>query len=142
MLSDRQIVVSEAEFEQLLSSDAVIAEFATPEEEEAYEKRDSFLIHLIQDVVRSHFGSGDDIPLVLEDWWPDHTRFLALERRHCVRPFFDQLADLLDDDFPGYRILLRASDDVSAAGSQEIGACCIYSDRVVLTERLHELIRE
>jgi hypothetical protein len=47
MLPENQQVVSPDQFDLLFGEQALIAEFANESEESEYERRDSFLIHLI-----------------------------------------------------------------------------------------------
>lgn len=48
MLPENQQVVSPDQFDLLFGEQALIAEFSNESEESEYERRDSFLIHLIR----------------------------------------------------------------------------------------------
>jgi len=79
MLTKNLKVVSADTFDEVFREEASIAEFNSPADEAAYEKRDSFLIHLIRREVRRHFGAEvAQRPFVGDDWWPDHTRHMEL----------------------------------------------------------------
>ena len=81
-----QQIVSPEQFDGHFREQALIAEFPNEDAEAEYERRDSFLIHLIRREVTEHFGpeSGDS-PFVGDDWWPDHTRHMeGVHRRNDV----------------------------------------------------------
>ena len=59
MLPKTQRVVSPKEFDKAFKEEALIAEFASSREEEAYERIDAALIRLIRKEIRQHFGRAD-----------------------------------------------------------------------------------
>src|SRR5438067_834039 len=104
MLPKQRNVVSPEKFNELFREEARIAEFSSPEEEIAYEGRDSFLIHLIRREVQRHFGiNEDEQPFVGDDWWPDHTRHIEATPAHCTPEFLGALRSLLTDEYKDYR---------------------------------------
>src|SRR3954470_10680348 len=93
-----QQIVSPERFDELFRDQALIAEFPTEDAEAEYERRDSFLIHLIRREVVQHFGpESDHTPFVGDDWWPDHTRHMEVTPEHCTPAFLRALRALLAD---------------------------------------------
>lgn len=135
-----QQVVSPEQFDRLFQEQAVIAEFATIDQEREYERRDSFLIHLIRREVERSFGSdcGDTV-FVHDDWWPNHTRYIDMTRERCTPVFLLALRDLLCDEHREYRMQICVYDDLMD-GDSYIGSVAIYADRLLIEERLHDLL--
>jgi hypothetical protein len=134
-------IVSPEEFSELFREEARIAEFASPEEESAYERRDSFFIHLIRREVQRYFGPDkEQQPFVGDDWWPDHTRHMEATPVHCTAPFLTALRSLLTDDYKDYRIQICVYQD-AMDGKSYIGSMALYADRVLIERRLHELLQ-
>src|SRR5687768_15890203 len=105
MLPETRNIVSPKKFDERFREEARIAEFASPDEKIAYERRDSFLIHLIRREAQQHFGPDKDHqPFVGDDWWPDHTRHMEATPAHCTPGFLIALRSLLTDDYTDYRI--------------------------------------
>ena len=130
-------VVSEAKSDQLFSDDAMIAEFATEGDESAYEKRDSFLIVLIKRACEEALGSVADIHVYhIEDWWPNHTRYVSVSAEYCTREFILMLQSLLTEEFSNYRIQLIVDSNLAVDESPELGALTIYADRVIVEDRV------
>lgn len=140
MLPKNQQVVSRDRFDEIFREEATIAEFPTKEAEVAYERRDSFLIHLIRREVERSFGSDPDAaPFVGDDWWPDHTRHLEATLKHCTSDFLDSLRALLTGEFRFYRIQLCVYGDI-LDGKSYIGSMALYADRVLIERDLHALL--
>jgi hypothetical protein len=130
-------VVTPEAFDELYKKDTLVATFASHAEEEAYERRDEFLVHLIKKVVHESFGAQfDGTPHVIEDWWPNHTRYLELKAAQCTRPFLESLQRLLADEFRDYRIQFCVYDD-PAQGASYIGSMLLYADHIVIESELH-----
>jgi hypothetical protein len=141
MLPKTRNVVSPEEFNELFREEALIAEFASPEEEVAYEKRDSFLIHLIRREVEQCFGTDkEQQPFVGDDWWPDHTRHIEATPLHCTAAFLTALRGLLTDDYKDYRIQICVYGD-AMDGKTYIGSMNLHADRVLIERRLYELLQ-
>ena len=141
MLPKSQKVVSPKEFDKRFRQEALIAEFATPEEEEDYERRDSALIRLIGKEIREHFGrSAKHQPHVNYDWWPDHTRFLDATPAHCTAAFLIALRRLLKNEYKDYRIQICVYGD-TMDGKTYIGSMALYRDRVLIERKLHSLLQ-
>ena len=141
MLTKNLKVVSADTFDEVFREEASIAKFNTPADEAAYEKRDSFLIHLIRREVGRHFGAEEaQRPFVGDDWWPDHTRHMELTPAHCTAGFLTALRDLLTDEFGGYRIQLCVYRD-AMDGKTYIGSLVLYADRVLIEEGLYDLLQ-
>src|SRR4051812_2032325 len=105
MIPNKRVVVVSEKFDEVFREEALIAEFGSPEEEAADEKRDAFLIHLIRREVKKCFGKDESRhPFVGDDWWPDHTRHMELTPEHFNMAFLNGLTDLLTDDYQSYRI--------------------------------------
>lgn len=141
MLPKNQQVVSPERFNELFREQAIIAEFPNEEAEAEYERRDSFLIHLVRREVATHFGD-DSVPppIVGDDWWADHTRHLEITPKHCTPEFFSALAALLADEYRDYRFQLCVYDDPDD-GNSYIGSMALSSDRVLIEEKLDELLQ-
>lgn len=138
MLPKIRIVVTPEKFDDLFNEDAQIAEFSSPAEEEAYERRDAFLIHLIKKLVAEQFGSdADRTPHIVEDWWPNHTRYLEMVPRQCSKPFLQSLHELLTDEFANYRVQICVYENMFK-GSTYIGSMVIYADRIVIESALSD----
>ena len=135
-----QQVVSPKQFDRLFRDEAIIATFASDEDEADYERRDSFLIHLIRRVVERHFGpASEHTPHVVDDWWPNHTRYLDLSRDHCTPGFLADLHALLSDEYHDWRIQVCVYED-HVEGESYIGSSAIYQNRVLIERKLHALI--
>jgi hypothetical protein len=141
MLPKTRNVVSPEEFNKLFREEALIEEFASPEEEVAYEKRDSFLIHLIRREVERCFGTDEEQqPFVGDDWWPDHTRHIEATPSHCTAVFLNTLRGLLTDDYKDYRIQICVYGD-AMDGKTYIGSMNLHADRVLIERKLYELLQ-
>jgi len=141
MLPKTQKVVSPKEFDECFREEALIAEFSSPREEAAYEKKDSLLIRLIREEVRQHFGRNQEQqPFVGDDWWPDHTRHIEATPAHCTAAFITALRRLLRGDYKDYRIQICVYEDPPTEGTTYIGSMALYSDRVLIEQRLHKLL--
>ncbi len=140
MLPENQQVVSPERFDELFREQANIAEFPKENDELEYERRDSFLIHLIRREVTAHFGpdSGNS-PFVGEDWWPDHTRHMEISSQHCTPSFLTALHALLTDDYRDYRIQLCVYVD-PMEGNSYIGSMALSADHVLIEQKLHDLL--
>lgn len=139
MLPKTRRVVSPKEFDKFFHEEVLIAEFASPEEEEEYEKRDSSLIRLIRKEIRQHFGRDvEKQPHVIDDWWPNHTRYIDAVPAHCTAPFLIALRRLLKDDYKDYRIQICVYDD-PMTGTSYIGSMALYRDRVLIEKKLYKL---
>ncbi len=141
MLPKTRNVVSPAKFKSLFDQEVKIAEFTSVHEKSAYEKRDSFLIHLIKRSIAEHFEQGDDGPYVLEDWWPDHTRYLELAPLHTTKRFLTSLHDLLTEEFAHWRIQLCVYED-STLGDTYIGSMVLYADHILVETKLDKRLRD
>jgi len=140
MLPRNQQVVSQDQFAELFREQALTAEFATESEESDYERRDSFLIHLIRNEAAKQFGTeSDESPFVGDDWWPDHTRHLEVTPAHCTPEFFAGLRTLLADEYRDYRIQLCVYADHSD-GNSYIGSMALSADRVLIEQKLRNLL--
>ena len=142
MLPTARKVVSPDKFNELFREEAHIAGLASPEEEVAYERRDSFLIHLIRREVQQHFGTDkEQQPFVGDDWWPDHTRHMEATPAHCTPAFLIALRSLLTDDYKDYRIQICVYED-AMDGKSYIGSMALYTDRVLIETRLYKLLQQ
>jgi hypothetical protein len=141
MLPQTKIVVTPEKFDELFDEDANIAKFSSPAEEAAYEKRDSFLIHLIKKLVNDHFGLETEGALyILEDWWPNHTRYLDMVPGQCTLPFLQALHELLTEEFSDYRIQICVYAN-PMEGTTYIGSIALYARRLVIEAALHHHLR-
>lgn len=141
MLPKTRKIVSPEEFDQLFREEARIAEFTSPDEETAYERRDSFLIHLIRREVQQHFGTDENQqPFVGDDWWPDHTRHLEVTPTHCTVAFLTALQNLLTDEYKDYRIQICVYGG-AMHGNSYIGSMALYADRVLIERKLYDLLQ-
>jgi hypothetical protein len=140
MLPKARKVVSPKRFDELFKDEALIAEFASADDETAYERRDAFLIHLIRREAKRHFGANEEHqPFVGDDWWPNHTRYMDATPAHCTAAFLTALRSLLTDEYKDYRIQICVYGDVME-GKTYIGSMALYADRVLIEKRLHELL--
>lgn len=138
MLQLEKTVVTHEKFDELIDEGAKIAEFSSPAEEAAYERRDSFLIHLIKRLVNEHFSLvADSTPYVLEDWWPNHTRYLDMVPGQCTLPFLQALHELLTGEFSAYRIQICVYED-PMEGTTYIGSIMLYADRLIIETALDD----
>ena len=136
MLPEDQQVVSPDRFDELFREQALIADFTTEDAESEYERRDSFLIHLIRSEAANHFGSeSDKSPFVGDDRWPDHTRHMDVAPDHCTPGFLISLRTLLASDYRDYRIQLCVYAD-PADGKSYFGSMALSADRVVIEQKL------
>jgi hypothetical protein len=141
MLPKARKVVSPKKFDKSFRQEALIAKFSSPKEEAAYERRDSLLIRLIRKEVEQHFGRNkEQQPFVGDDWWPDHTRHMEVTPAHCTAAFLTALRRLLNNDYKDYRIQICVYED-PMDGTTYIGSMALYTDRVLIEKRLHELLQ-
>jgi hypothetical protein len=141
MLPQNQQVVSPKRFNDLFQEQAIIAEFQNEEAEAEYERRDSFLIHLIRREVATHFdGDSDPPPFVGDDWWPDHTRHLEVTPKHCTPKFLNALCALLTEEYRDYRFQLCVYADHDD-GNSYIGSMALSNNRILIEEKLNELLQ-
>jgi hypothetical protein len=142
MLPESRKVVSPKKFDALFHKEANIAEFASSDEEAAYERRDSLLIHLIRREVQQHFGTDEERkPFVGDDWWPDHTRHMEATLAHCNPAFLEALRSILTDDYKDYRIQICVYGDTTD-GKSYIGSMALYADRVLIEKPLYERLQQ
>ena len=141
MLPKTRRVVSPKQFDKSFHEEALIAEFASPHEEEEYGRRDASLIRLIRKEVRQHFGRNvEKQPHVGDDWWPNHTRYIEATPAHCTAAFLIALGQLLNNDYKDYRIQICVYED-PMDGTTHIGSMALYNDRVVIEKKLHALFQ-
>ncbi len=140
MLPKNQQVVSPKRFDELFREQALIAEFPTKDAEAEYERRDTFLIHLIRREVAQYFGAESNKSLFVgDDWWPDHTRHMEVTPEHCTPAFLSTLRGLLADDYRDYRIQLCVYAD-PMDGKSYIGSMALSADSVLVEQKLHDLL--
>jgi hypothetical protein len=135
--------VSPTEFDALFESEANIAEFSSKGEEIAYEKKTAFLTYLIRQRASEQFGPGDETCFLIDDWWPNHSRYVELAVSRFTLPFLTALHDLLADEFAKWRIQICVYGDTLEAtlhGSTLRGSMVIYADRIVIEARLRDLV--
>lgn len=138
MFCQNCIVVSPEVFDDLFRKDALIAEFESSSDEVEYERRDSFLIHLINQVVELQFTSEDTQALCVgDDWWPNHTRYITAAPNHCTSAFLTALRCLLTDQYEFYRIQICVCESLSDTDVY-IGSIAIYADRMVIESKLFQ----
>jgi len=140
MLPKTRRVVSPKEFDKIFKEEALIAEFSSTEEEEEYERKDSALIRLIRKEIRLHFGRKADSPYVIDDWWPNHTRYIEVTPAHCTAAFLIALGRLLNNQYKDYRIQVCVYED-AMDGATYIGSMALYKDRVLIEKKLHALFQ-
>ena len=141
MLPKTQRVVSPKEFDKAFKEEALIAEFASSREEEAYERKDAALIRRIRKEIRQHFGrNAKQQPYVLDDWWPNHTRYIDVTPAHCTPAFLIALRQLLNDKHKDFRIQICVYEDYME-GTTYIGSMALYRDRVLIEKKLHALFQ-
>lgn len=141
MLPKHQRVVSPKEFDKAFKAEALIAEFSSPKDEEAYERRDAALIRLIRKEIRQHFGRNTKHqPYVLDDWWPNHTRYIDVTPAHCTPAFLTALRQLLNNDHKDFRIQICVYEDFME-GTTYIGSMALHRDRVLIEKKLHALFK-
>jgi len=137
---DRRVVAPD-EFDASFRDDADIAEFASDTDEATYEARDAFLIQLIKRVVQGHCGDDySERAHILEDLWPNHTRYLDIAKRDCAIPLLESLHDLLAGEFVSYRIQICVYGDIMA-GESYVGSMVLYNDRVVVETSLDSFLQ-
>jgi len=141
MFSKTCKVVSPKQFDESFREEALIAEFSSPKEEAAYERRDALLIRLIRKQVRQHFGRNKERhPFVVDDWWPDHTRFREATPVHCTAAFLTALRRILKNDYKDLRIQICVYED-TLDGTTYIGSMVLYADRVLIEKKLFKLLQ-
>ncbi len=142
MLPKKNTVVTPEKFDRLFENTAIIAEFATPEAEDEYVKRDSFLIHLIQEVTKTHFGSDEENrPHIMEDWWPNYTRYIDASLTQFRAAYLVDLYQLLADEYQDYRIQICVYGD-SMEGSTYVGSMVLRSDSITVEKALNTLLQK
>jgi hypothetical protein len=100
--------------------------------------KNQFLIHLIKRIVEESLGARSErMPCVVEDWWPNHTRYIELELAQCTVPFLEALHALLADEFRNYRIQLCVYED-QMKGTTYIGSLALYADNIVIEDELNK----
>ena len=140
MLPKNQEIVSPERFDELFGEQALIAEFSNEQAEREYERRDSFLIHLIRMEVAKHLDpKSEQSPYVGDDWWPNHTRYMDVTPEHCTPAFLGALRELLAEDFRDYRIQICVYLD-NFDGKSYIGSMALSADYVLIEDKLHELL--
>ena len=133
------LLVSEEESDRAFEDDALIANFESESEEIAYEKLDAFLIMAIKRACTDVLGQdAEDHVYHLEDWWPNHTRYLSVSADYCSCDLIVKLHSLLTEEFSLYRIQLVVDSNLTVEGSPEIGAMTIYSDRIVVEKSVSD----
>jgi hypothetical protein len=141
MFEHNCLVVSPDEFDTRFRKDALIARFDSEAAETAYEKRDSFLIFLINQLVQRTFDSEEvDSLFVGDNWWPDHTRHIETTVKQCTLHFLTALRALLTNEFSEYRIQICVYDSLSQ-NSEYIGSMALYADRVLIESKLFEALK-
>ena len=130
-------LVSPEEFDAAFSEDALVAEFADEAAEHAYVDRDTRLIKAIKGTCSLVAGTdADEHVHHLEDWWPNHTRYVYVSAKLCSNVLISALRALLVGEFTKYRIPVIANHDLTDDKDQEVGALVIYTDRAVVETRV------
>jgi hypothetical protein len=133
-------IVSPEQFDKRFNDEANIADFASDQDESDYVERDSFLVYLIKREVQKHFGSdAADSVHILEDWWPNHTRYLDMTPLQCTPAFLIDVHTLLVGDFSDYRVQICVYGDI-LAGASIVGAMVMYTNRIVIEQRLYDVL--
>ena len=142
MLPKTRRIVTPKEFDKVFKEETLVAEFSSADDEEEYVRRDSALIRLIRKDIRQHFGrNAERQPYVLDDWWPNHTRYIDATPEHCTAAFLIALRGLLKDDYKNYRIQICVYKD-PMDGTTYIGSMALHKDRVLIEKKLHALFEK
>ena len=129
--------LSPSDCDKAFDQGAIIADFNHELEEEAYEKRDSRLIELLKHKCQELLGaSADSHTYHLEDWWPNHTRYISLSAQVCTPAMILGLQSLLTGEFANYRIQLVVEQDLTNSDSSQLGALVVYPDRILVEHQL------
>lgn len=134
----RYKIISTKEFDDVFSREAKIADLRTQKAEDDYVKRDSRLIQLLKDIVANQATTDTPEEIWIgQDWWPDHTRHIEINYRHCSSRLISALQDTLTGEFSSYRIQMCVYHDISE-GESYIGSLVLYSNRRLVEKPLYD----
>jgi len=135
--------VEPQKFDDLFASEADIVDLDDEDSESAYESLDSQLIEHINQALAAIYPQDSagkaERPYQLEDWWPNHTRYLDVCRRHLIPELLPTLHGLLSEPFHHYRIQLVVYED-SQDGESYIGSIALYRNHMIAEKRLKQLL--
>jgi hypothetical protein len=141
MLPEKRNVVSPESFDELFQIEARVIEFGSPEEEAAYEKRDSQLVIRIRQEIKQLFGPEESRELFVDDeWWPDHTRRVEVGMRHFTTELLTTMRSLLAGEYKDYRILISVYVNRTET-ELYIGSMALHADHALIERNLYLLIR-
>ena len=141
MLPENRNVVSPESFDELFQKEARVIEFGSPEEEAAYEKRDSQLVTRIRLEIKQLFGPEESRELFVDDeWWPDHTRRVEMGMNHFTTALLTALRSLLTGEYKDYRILISVYVNRKET-ELYIGSVALHADHALIERNLYLLVR-
>jgi hypothetical protein len=132
---------TDAEFNRIFNDTAEIVEFANDAEEQAYVASDEQLIQLIKDAVDRELGLVNCAHVHhIEDWWPNHTRYVE-----CNLAVFDEtlrsaLQSLLHGEYEPWRIQIVVYRDMML-GATQVGSMVLNAGWTLVDRRLYDELR-
>lgn len=128
-------------FNDYFIESANIIDFQNDEEEDAYETRDSEFIEVIKNACSKTINI-DQIEYVehLEDWWPNHTRYVYLGSKYLNKQFLESLQNLIKSPYENYRIQVVIGEE--KVEGEELGSLIIEKKKIIYEDSLEKTIME
>ncbi|HUE74751.1 MAG TPA: hypothetical protein VMP01_28035 [Pirellulaceae bacterium] len=125
------IAETDDQFDRIFHDTGVIAEFANEEQEKKYMDVDSALIEAIKNTCQELVTDNEEVVHHIEDWWPNHTRYVE-----CSVSAFDvrlirSLHALLIGKYDCWRIQIVVYEGGTQIGSIVIGSQWSLVDRAL-----------
>lgn len=131
------IAETNEEFDRIFRDTAVIAEFADEPDEEEYVSADSALIEEIKRTSFRLLPKHEELVHHIEDWWPNHTRYVECSWSAFDLRMIRGLQALLSGRFEGWRIQIVVYENMYE-GSSQIGSIVIASDWSLIDRALFD----
>lgn len=124
-------IVDETEFDEIFERTAVIADLKSEQDEEAYVRLDQEMIDRIAAICSSISAPDQDLTFQqLEDWWPNHTRYLYVAIS-CFSGHLLRLLHQLIRERPDWRIQVVVVTDEMPY--EQVGMALLTATRCILT---------
>jgi hypothetical protein len=128
---------------ELLRLPVVEVQFASPDEEEKFEKRDVALAMQIEAEISKSFPNVATAELLITnyDWWPNKSRSVVLSQRAFCTPVVERLAALLQGEYEDWKIHVYVCKSLGDHfDDSEVGSLCILPGRIIIEQGLHALL--
>jgi hypothetical protein len=132
------VVDTDAQFNRVFKETANIATFESERDEQEYERRDAVLIEAIKAACADVLGPKlSDSVHHLEDWWPNHTRYIDCNQSVFSAPLVQSLRSLLNGDYRSYRIQIVVYRDMME-GETMLGSLVLYREWALADRALYD----